>query len=215
MAILSWLTRPQQPGKEKLWKTLRLRKETAKKNQSASASSIGHQRIQPVEGLILLSASVAYPRLALLSNHQCAVSKSLSAARHLRRTFDSEKCERAGPDGRLQRRQALPKCESAIAPPAASGGFTFEKLGTEYKTWQNLARTDPQGFIKSVAAGGKIPLSGEALAFMQKQAPLGALVLKDGLQQCALAIVLDEGPAGLFGHTDSKGRDITARMGRF
>ncbi|TPX33676.1 hypothetical protein SeMB42_g03318 [Synchytrium endobioticum] len=113
----------------------------------------------------------------------------------------------------LHKRQNAPLLEYSYYNKP--GEATYELLGTRYKRWQNLARTNPQGFMQYVSMYATIQFTSEALAFMLKLQPLRELVLTDGLQQSALALVMDEGSTGTFGHDDSKGRSANKRIASY
>jgi uncharacterized protein YkwD len=92
--------------------------------------------------------------------------------------------------------------------------------GSELISEMNLARTQPQAYAQIVAARG--PALGqspkmveEAVRFLQKQRPLGALTQSTGLTQAALTHVLDTGARGIKGHRGSDGSNVSNRADRF
>ena len=92
--------------------------------------------------------------------------------------------------------------------------------GSDLVAEMNLARTQPAAYARIVAARG--PALGnspkaieEAVRFLTKQRPVGALVQSPGLTQASLAHVLDTGPRGIRGHRGSDGSNCSKRADRF
>lgn len=110
----------------------------------------------------------------------------------------------------------------------------LSKLENEILQEMNLARTNPQTYAKlledyrNTFEGNLVKRPGqqdlqtnegteavdEAIRFLQKQEPLGALRPSKGMSKAAKDHVRDQGPQGLLGHTGTDGSDIEARLNR-
>jgi len=107
----------------------------------------------------------------------------------------------------------------AIAiPNAAFAGNLADEVLAEI----NLARTAPQQYAQIVASRtvGYRGVEGEgvvreAIRFLEKQRPLPALAISEGIRNSALTHVLDMGPVGGRGHKGSNGSQPWDRMARF
>ena len=109
-------------------------------------------------------------------------------------------------------------------------------LNTAIFQAQNQLRTKPSSFIPIVQdklnhidANGVIRYPGktgmrtkegkapylEAIAFLKKQKPVGALKNSAGLMKACRDHVLDQGPKGTTGHTGSDGSSPFVRMNRY
>ncbi|TPX35028.1 hypothetical protein SmJEL517_g02423 [Synchytrium microbalum] len=115
----------------------------------------------------------------------------------------------------LPRTNALLRDVTYYNKPSEDGTVSYQLLATRYKRWQNLARSDPQGFIQMVSKYSSVQLTPESIAYINNLQSMSELTLQDGLQQSALAMVLDEGPKGLFDHLNSQGQDPQARIASY
>jgi len=99
----------------------------------------------------------------------------------------------------------------------------------------NLARVDPKSYIKylreyrALIHGGVYERPGkvgiqlqegtravdEAMAFLERQAPLGALAASRGLSAAAKAHALEQGKSGATGHSGADGSSPFDRMNRY
>ncbi len=99
---------------------------------------------------------------------------------------------------------------------------TAADLADEVIAEINLARTAPQQYAQIVAnrTAGYRGAEGEsvvreAIRFLEKQRPLPALGVSEGIRHSALTHVLDMGPVGGRGHKGSNGSQPWDRMARF
>lgn len=107
-----------------------------------------------------------------------------------------------------------------LAASLALAAPVFADTGAELIAEMNLARTQPAAYAQIVATRGAAMRNSpaaieEAVRFLRKQRPIGALVQSPGLTQAALAHVLDTGPRGIKGHRGSDGSNCSKRAGRF
>lgn len=103
-----------------------------------------------------------------------------------------------------------------LASCSAFAGLTEQTVLQEL----NLARTQPRTYAGIVAARGPVlrmspKAVAEAVRYLQKRKPVGALVESPGLSQAAASHIFDTGPRGLRGHRGSDGSRVTQRADRF
>jgi uncharacterized protein YkwD len=84
----------------------------------------------------------------------------------------------------------------------------------------NLARTQPQTYARIVAErgpaiGNSARAVAETVRFLQKQKPVAALALSQGLTLAAQDHVQDTAPRGIKGHAGSDGSRVNRRADRY
>jgi uncharacterized protein YkwD len=117
------------------------------------------------------------------------------------------------------------------AAPSSQPWPTAEEVVAEI----NAARTDPQGYaqhlhlyrrqfegdvINRPGRGPILALEGvasvdEAIAALEGQRPMGALIHDVAFDHAAATFVLEQGAAGTVGHVGAAGDDATARVRRY
>lgn len=115
----------------------------------------------------------------------------------------------------------LPILAAAVALLSLASAHADE-LAAEVLAEVNLARTQPaiyaQLLAERVATGRNRASAGatrEAVNFLRKAQPLAPLAWSEGISSAALAHVLDTGPRGRVGHSNTRGESPWKRMTRF
>ncbi len=78
----------------------------------------------------------------------------------------------------------------------------------------NFARTHPQDYAETLRRGPRSPATDEAIAFVERQAPLPPVEANAALAMAAAGFAADAGPLGVIGHTGSDGSTAAQRMQR-
>ena len=87
--------------------------------------------------------------------------------------------------------------KTGMAPPCNRSGAVLAEI--------NAARTDPASYARSWPMGGRVGDVSEALAFLNRQAPLPPLTASPQLDGAAARHAADQGPSDRPGHTGTDG----------
>ena len=130
---------------------------------------------------------------------------------------------------------AVPAAPAAAAPASQAAPPYLSKVEAEVVAELSLARTSPKSYAnylreyRSLIRGklyekpGEIPVMlnegtkavDEAIAFLERQAPIPPLEASRGLSLAARDHARDQGPRGATGHSGSDGSDPFSRMVRY
>lgn len=103
----------------------------------------------------------------------------------------------------------LPPTDSAVLAAAAPSAMEVAVVAAI-----NAARADPQGYAARLRRGAHGAAANDAIAFLERQAPLAALASSAQLGAAADFAAADLGAHGLTGHVASDGSNATQRMQR-
>jgi uncharacterized protein YkwD len=126
-------------------------------------------------------------------------------------------------------------CCIAVGSPAAGAGAAPDGMARQMLEETNLARTQPGSYarflreMRSHFHGNAYVVPGsadivmtsegvaavdEAIRYLSRQPPLGALAWSDGLAEAAAELVLDEAQTGELGHSGRRSGDMRQRIER-